>query len=326
MDLEVKTEPDARVSVEVANKTFGPQKASPQGLAVVPIEVPPGVATARALADSESHSTALEVALPTPPSAGLSGSLLPQPLTAGRSGWLWMIHPSKLDPASLEISARGASVVPLRRADDRTLFEVRPQPGADRVEIEAAIKNAPASRIQFASEITPEPPPTAPVAPPPPATPSPLYPGLMGAGLVGSGPVAGMQLALQLGYRLPTSAFESAAELEVGLRAMGLKPGVFVGGAPLLLAFRARAYSSPKWAIDGKVGVGLFAFFHREREPGEESSFETGFASDLHLAGQLAMKQEGAEIFLELRGFALPLRSRVLSEDLYGAMVGIGIR
>jgi hypothetical protein len=46
-DAVVKTRPHARIEVSIGDQTFGPAKADEKGTALVPVVVPPGIATAR---------------------------------------------------------------------------------------------------------------------------------------------------------------------------------------------------------------------------------------------------------------------------------------
>lgn len=60
-DAEVRTRPGASVQVRIAERTFGPATADATGLALVPVEVPPGV-------DAVFHGTR-RIPLPLPPVA-----------------------------------------------------------------------------------------------------------------------------------------------------------------------------------------------------------------------------------------------------------------
>lgn len=66
--VEVKSEPNVSVTVEVDKASFGPQRTNGAGIALVPIEVPPGVTTATTIA-TDSHGNVTRDALPlNPPS------------------------------------------------------------------------------------------------------------------------------------------------------------------------------------------------------------------------------------------------------------------
>lgn len=66
--IEVDSEPNVHVTVEILGTTFGPQPTNPQGNALVPIDVPPGVDSVTTFAkDSHGNVTRDELALNAPP-------------------------------------------------------------------------------------------------------------------------------------------------------------------------------------------------------------------------------------------------------------------
>ncbi|MBI4508390.1 MAG: hypothetical protein HY698_02060 [Deltaproteobacteria bacterium] len=111
--LPTQTSKGAAVTVEIGNKQFGPVVADSQGKAQVPVEVPPGVATAMVHAvDHKGRRTTRELPLPK---SGFATSLViaPSTLLAGNSATisLFAIRPdgTPRDPAErLEARVGGA--------------------------------------------------------------------------------------------------------------------------------------------------------------------------------------------------------------------------
>jgi hypothetical protein len=64
--VEVKSEPNVSVTVQVGNASFGPQRTNGTGIALVPIEVPPGVTMATTVA-TDSHGNVTRDDLPLEP-------------------------------------------------------------------------------------------------------------------------------------------------------------------------------------------------------------------------------------------------------------------
>jgi len=144
-DAEVKTRPGAVVEVRIADRTFGPVRANALGVALVPVEVPPGVdavhhgdrriplplppvahaalflAVPSAPADREVEVPALLVAVtadgqpadgPAPVLSSSSGTLAP-PEPAGRGAWrvTWSLPPGPAAEASLSAALPGEPAV-----------------------------------------------------------------------------------------------------------------------------------------------------------------------------------------------------------------------
>jgi hypothetical protein len=108
-ELEAKTEPGAEVRAEVAGKSFGPRTADSRGRVKVPIEVPPGVDSARVLGQAGRKETSMDVPLTVPAYNPLLAVISPDPMGADHGGWLWVVHADKLDPGQLELAVQGAS-------------------------------------------------------------------------------------------------------------------------------------------------------------------------------------------------------------------------
>lgn len=66
--IEVKSEPNVAVTVQIADTSFGPQRTDNAGIALVPVHVPPGIETATTVAtDAHGNVTRDELALNPPP-------------------------------------------------------------------------------------------------------------------------------------------------------------------------------------------------------------------------------------------------------------------
>lgn len=109
--LDVTTDAEASVVVEVAGRRFGPVQADERGRARVPVEVPPGVRSATVLATRDTLRTRAVIPLDAPEDAPLVAALTPSPLPEEAGGWLLVAGEEGLGPEELEVSAEGATCV-----------------------------------------------------------------------------------------------------------------------------------------------------------------------------------------------------------------------
>lgn len=109
--LDVTTDAEASVVVEVAGRRFGPVQADERSRARVPVEVPPGVRSATVLATRDTLRTRAVIPLDAPEDAPLVAALTPSPLPEEAGGWLLVAGEEGLGPEELEVSAEGATCV-----------------------------------------------------------------------------------------------------------------------------------------------------------------------------------------------------------------------
>lgn len=122
--IEVNSEPNVNVMVEIAGASFGPQRTNSAGVALVPVEVPPGVINATTVA-TDSHGNVTREDLPLDP------PLYPRVLTLCANG----------DDAVyvIEVDSRGqpASAPTFRLQADALITESPSlvQPGVFRIDV-----------------------------------------------------------------------------------------------------------------------------------------------------------------------------------------------
>ncbi|WP_241759566.1 hypothetical protein [Pyxidicoccus parkwayensis] len=108
--LDVSTDAEASVVVEVGGSRFGPVQADSHGRARVPVEVPPGVRSANVLATRDTLRTRAVIPLDPPQEAPLVAALSPSPLPVEGGGWLLVAGEGVLGPDELEVFAQGATL------------------------------------------------------------------------------------------------------------------------------------------------------------------------------------------------------------------------
>lgn len=91
IDLRGKTEPGARMSVEIAGVRYGPVDASARGRFVIPVTVPPGERWASATSrDRLGNAARSRIDLQVPPIQRLHGFVQPRPLVADGKDRAWV--------------------------------------------------------------------------------------------------------------------------------------------------------------------------------------------------------------------------------------------
>lgn len=217
--IEVKSEPNVSVTVEIGDTSFGPQRTNSAGVALVPVEVPPGTITATTVAtDSHGNVTRDDLPLNPPP--------YPRILTlcASTESAIYVLevdHDGK--PATTptfriqSASASTESATPLRPGVFRVAVRSRePLTKPELVELRA-------SADAFSSACTLE------LRPPPVALPytldgkvvprDPAYPWLVGVHvgwLTNTNRISGPWVSARGGYALSESHHGLRLELEAG--------------------------------------------------------------------------------------------------------------
>lgn len=146
-ELLFRTDPGARVSIAVLERTFGPEVAGPDGIARIHVEVPPGIdsGVARSV-DAIGNQSEREIPLNLPPYQRTLISA-PRRLVAGEPATVgvFSIAPDRTvyDDAELTLSRGGATR--RGRSGDVVIFEVRAptQVGDGEVELAAHPPNEP---------------------------------------------------------------------------------------------------------------------------------------------------------------------------------------
>lgn len=364
-ELEVTAnEPKARVRVEVAGRIFGPVQADARGHAKVPIEVPPGITSARAYGEIPGgRATSVTVPIQVPPTNPLAVVIAPPTLPPDGKGWLWVLHAAKLDAAKLQVSVQGGEATRERVEPDRALYLLAAAPKTKKVTVTATIEHNPEARAQATAAVAEPPPPTKEpkkdgklpkkdqvVVTQPPQQPSPLAnvldrlaPAALAGGFYGGGKNVGFALALGAGYRLPVLAERLTAEAEVGLRSERMAGQAQLDGAlvdfttsvlavPLELSARYRVWERGPWHVDARAGGGLMPFSYRVAVgPGSSLSSQppttdSGLGGEGFAAAQAAYRMSRYELFVELRVSLARAKTSDLDATPGGMFLAIGGR
>jgi len=361
-ELEVKTAAKATVRVEVGGKIFGPVKADARGRAQVPIEVPPDATRATVLGEAPGGSTtSVAVPLGTPPSSPLLAVLSPTPLHAGGKGWLWILHPSKLDPSRLQLQIKGGKAARERVEGDRALYAVTPSASEKTLSVTAVLKGDADTRTQAQAELipAPTPPPEAaaqakpdktrpgtpprpggePLGPPAAATALPvelerLVPSAWLGGYAGGAANHGLGAALGAGYRLPMLDDRLTAELEVGLRGQTVTATLersevataSVTAVPVEVGARYRVLQRGPWGLDARAGGGLVPFTERVASSLQPAYSLNNVGAELYAAAQASFHAAPVEVFLEVRGAFTPAWPKEVPARPSGLLLALGAR
>jgi hypothetical protein len=328
-DLEVETEPHARVTVEIAGRAFGPRVASAGGKVKVPVQVPPGVETATVRAEANGRTTSRQVDLGLPPDVRLIAALSPHPIAPSGDGWLMAAGQPPLVADRVEVEVAGAELS-VEHGRDPLLFQLTPRGDAQEVVASAALKVHPQTRVMAAAAVQ------APLAQGrcPPSTPPSFHLGATAGGFLGTGAAKGFELSVLAGISWP--AFPRwGLELEVGLRHTGFsQPEGTLGTLhssinvlPISASARFLALRKGPWRMAVRAGLGVAPYEHRLSAT-YQSSFREGGTTWEVLAGAEGGYRVGRfEPFLSL-GYAYSprLRTPLLSARVSGPRALAGVR
>lgn len=328
-DLEIETEPRAKVMVEIAGRSFGPRTASTGGTVKVPVQVPPGVETATVRAEANGRTTARKVDLGLPPDVHLLAALTPHPIAPSGEGWLMAAGQPPLSAGKVELEAIGADVSPERRGDP-LLYEVDPRPNAQEVVVSAAVKGHPETKAMTAVAIQ------APVAQGtcPSSAPPTFHLGANVGGFLGTGAAKGFELSVLAGVTWPALPRWSL-ELEVGWRHTGFTQEVEPLGTlhsrinvlPILATARFLALTHGPWRVAVRAGLGVAPYEHRLSSTFEAPFREGGTTWEALAQAEGAYRLGRLEPFLSV-GYAYSprLRTPILSARLSGPRALAGVR
>jgi hypothetical protein len=330
--LPITTDPGAEVVIEISQARFGPVKADRRGRAQVPVEVPPGVTTARVLATRGELKTDRVVPIEVPVHRPLVAVLSPDPLPRS-GGWLVVAGEESLKAGELELSSQEARLE--AREGPLVRYRVSPQAGASSVSVEVRRKKAKdTARAQAAVSSQVEAPATTVVTPPPS---SPSEKGVLALHLLAGGFFAGganRGPAVALGTSFAFWNGRLAAELEVGLRRAAMDAQIEGFGTlhsrvlagPVLASARVRILEHSAFALYGRVGGGVLPFQHEISSDFQAGFGESKLGSMAFVAAQGAWRLGRLSVLMELRGEYSPVRTPSLDAQLGGAGASLGVR
>lgn len=327
--LDIATEPDAQVVVQVQRARFGPVRASPQGLARIAVEVPPGVRSARVLATAHGEQTEREVQLDVPPARGLAALLGPGELAQGETAWLAVAGEETLTPEALELTVEGGQAE--LQEGRPLLYRVTPAAGATSLRVQLRRRSG-EDALSLEAAVLPAP--AAPVAPPPapePTAPRALSLFALGGAYFAGGANTGPALALGLRHALPALSPRLSVEGEVGLRRAGFTPEdqavqSRVLAVPLLLSLHLQLLERGALSLGARAGGGLSVFQHRVQREGQSDYTEGGLDPAAFLALQGAYRLGPVALLLEARGSLQPATTPRLDAQLGGLTFSLGVR
>ncbi|MBF5040834.1 hypothetical protein FGE12_00400 [Aggregicoccus sp. 17bor-14] len=330
--LDIATEPDAQVVVQVQRARFGPVRANAQGQARVAVEVPPGVRSARVLATAHGEQTERDVPLDVPVDGGLAALLGPTPVPAQGPAWLAVAAEEALTPEALELEVQGGRAT--LRASRPPLYQLTPEPGQRRLGVTVSRRQG-EDRLSLEAEVSPQPTASAPSQPAAPPARSPLSVHALAGAFFAEGASKGPALALGAGYVLPALQERLALEAEVGLRRASLEGAVVGGvdpahsrilGVPVLASLRASLLERGALSLAARLGAGLTLFRHRLQQEGQSDFSEGGLRPAGFAALQGGYTRGHTTFLLEARGSVQPVSTPRLSAQLGGVGLSLGLR
>lgn len=258
--VPVETEPGARVLIDVGGEQVGPFTADRRGRLDFPVEVPPGVTSARVRATGPGGRTERAVALPGSPPGRIAVEAVPA--GPGRLRLEVFVAGGAL-PGEVVLEADGARVSaprPVPGRPERFTALAEGPPGA--VRVRAWLRGAEAFRDEVSARMAAPPPAGARPAPALPAAPP-----AVAAEVVPAAPLPPPTASLGAGYRT--------------------QPGR-TGGAEMALAL------SWPLARSGDLVVGLSGLFfaHGAGPPAGSNALEAGLAPE----GMLRLEIPGAAL------------------------------
>jgi hypothetical protein len=333
--LQINTEPDAQVRVQVADASFGPRRADKQGRVDIPIDVPPGALSAQVFAESRGTLTARSTPLDVPPVNPLAAALSPDPLPMGEDGWLIVAHTGSLDASQLWAEVAGGNAQRATSLPDRALFRITPGPTSERVSATVGLRNQPGARATAQASVA-----AAPLRteirtlaqrPPPPGR---FSTAAAIGGFYAGGSSSGLALAIAGSYTLPWAGERFSLDAEVGFRSAQLSAAITglgrvdssLNGVPLELALRALIWRRGPWAISARLGGGALPFWTLTRSNFQPSFRQSKLGFEAFAAGQAGYRLGNFEVTGELRGAFAPASTPNLDARLGGAVLAFGAR
>ncbi|MCP3061760.1 hypothetical protein LXT21_23525 [Myxococcus sp. K38C18041901] len=331
--LDVATSPGASVTVLVGETHFGPVQADGRGKARVPLEVPPGVDSARVLATRGELHTDASAPLDVPSVSPHVAALSPAPMPA-QGGWLLVAGEGPLDVARLKLRIEGGRAEPTE-VGDIARFQVTPDDDAASV---TAVVQGDGGDVRAHAEIfrvlvTK---PAVAVAPPAPVVDASWRPALqvLAGGVFARGDNSGPFGALGVAFTAPWWERRLAGEFEVGVRAASFQGTVGALGAvrsqvlavPLLVSARVELLRGAALSLYGRAGGGVAPFRHRLQSDFPAEVKESKLSGMGFLAIQGAYRFGRWSALGELRGAWAPASTPWLDAQLGGVSALLGMR
>lgn len=331
LDLEVKTEPRADVMVEIGQKTFGPKKATARGQVKVPIEVPPGVTSARVISYVGGTSSAVEAPLEVPPTNPLLAIAGPDPMPRDR-GWLWVFHTGTLS-GSLSVNVTGGSALLLGTQDDRALYELAASRDALRLEVVAKLPDHPDAAGQVTLKVVDRTSP-APASPRRRTVGWGLGSSALAGGFFGGGSNLGVLASVDVSVSPPLLDGRGAFGGQIEVRSMGLTssiPGLgslesWVIGLSLDAVARLAVLEVGPLSVHLRAGAGILFYSHQVETAFQPSFSEGGATTDLFGAAQLAYRVGPVDALVEVRGSLAVVQTPRLDARMGGLLLAVGAR
>ncbi|HVE87524.1 MAG TPA: hypothetical protein VND93_31920, partial [Myxococcales bacterium] len=316
-DLDVRTEPQADVKVEIGGRIFGPRRADARGLLKMPVEVPPGYTEARVLSEAGGSSTSVTTPLNVPPSNRLAAVIGPEPVPLA-GGWAWVVAADRLDLPALKVDASGGTVKLQSSAADRALYRVVPSPDSRIVSVAFHTAGAPEDLATAAMDVD-----VPAVVRPKVITSVVLTPGLIFGATYGGGSNLSAMGEVELAASFPALGPGIAAGVALEGNTMGLSSPVaglgevsswLVAFSPLALG-RVQMVELGPAALHIDAGAGPVFFNHQVRATFQPSLSEGGVSLEVFAGVQLSYRVGPMDVLLDLRGAFAPVKTPHLSAN-----------
>jgi len=329
-DLEVNTEPRADVRVEVGDHTFGPRRADGRGHAVIPVEVPPGIAQAKVLSDVGGASKTVQVALDPPPFNHLAAVVGPDPLPRS-GGWAWLVAAEKVDAADVKREASGGEVTPWPAPPttypDRVLFQVRPT--GESLSVSATLRAGGPDDVATFSIDAEEPSIARPRALERPL----LQPGIFVGGTYAGGANLSLAASVALDVSFPPLGTAFATGLALEGYTMGLHRTVSLGNvdswilalSPLAVV-RYQLFELGAVAFHLRGGAGPLFFVHQFHTDFSSSWLQTGVSAQAFAGMEVTYRVGPLDMLMEVRASMGQVRTAQVDANIGGLVFGLGGR
>lgn len=328
--IEMDTEPFASVSVRVGGETFGPVKANAHGRVKVPVEVPPGVRSAEAIAVARGQRTSRTVPLEVPKTTPFAIAAGPLTLREGEHGWLLAASSPDASASNLKAHAEGARIESASHSEGREVWTVAPQTGASSVQLTVGAAGAGGERhtIALGAAAAQE------VTVPSSIAVSRVTPQLLAGVFYGGGANVGPMLELSAGMKLSVFPNWLTVELATGARRATLSGNPDgLGGStstlwavPLELGARGRVLRADPFALDLRAGAGPLFFRHSFDASFQPAFTESGVGFEAFGGAEGAWRLGPVEALLEVRGSFARVRTPHLIAHPGGLGVMVGAR
>ncbi|HZA52043.1 MAG TPA: hypothetical protein VE549_14960 [Myxococcaceae bacterium] len=320
--LQMETEPNASVHVQVGSTTFGPVAADERGQVRLSIQVPPGVREALVTATAQTRQITRTVPLDVPPARAWLVAVAPE-TTPGDGLWMVVAHGGHLANDVVQVRAIGASVRRASSAANPIAFRLMPDAArAESIELEISAPGHEPRRL------------SVPISAGDSTRMGWLWANVLGGGFAAGGANAGPAVEVAAAFRLPAPLRSFAAELVVGARRAAFGRSLPDVGrvesrlvaVPVDAAIRYRALQLGRWALDLRAGAGIAPFTHTVSGWYQQTFAEGGVGFDGFGSAQGRYRLGRWELALELRGAFTTARTARLSANPGGlmAMAGAG--